>query len=158
MLEMVKAHGYDPVGELAKLGYGADQVWKLPFFWVYGRSDGTVSIMGANVFPENIQAILADAHDCDVLTFKLKVETTAGFSQRLLISLEHRDEWLAEEQETALSAHYYQLLVEGLRRINNDFRQSHDENPEAADPVVRVHAKGSGPFSHHTSIKNKYVG
>jgi len=158
MIEVLKQHGQDPYGELAKIGYGPEQVWKMPFFWVYGRSDGTVSIVGANVFPENIQAVLADAHDSDVLTFKLKVETTAEFSQRLVISLEYRAAALSEEQETALSAHYYELLVEGLRRVNNDFRQSHDENPEAADPVVRVHAKGTGPFEGHTAIKNRYIG
>ena len=48
-------------------------------------------------------------------------------------------------------------IVEGLRRINSDFRQSHDENPEAADPIVRVHARGTGPFAERPRIKNRYV-
>ena len=74
------------MGELEKRGYGAEQVWRLPFFYVYGRSDGTVSVVGANVFPENVQAVLADAHDVDVVTFKLKVETTSEFSQRLVLA------------------------------------------------------------------------
>ena len=98
MMEVLKRHGQDPYAELAKIGYGPEQVWKMPFFWVYGRSDGTVSIVGANVFPENIQAVLADAHDSDVLTFKLKVETTAEFSQRLVISLEYRSQELSEDR------------------------------------------------------------
>ena len=75
-----------------------------------------------------------------------------------MISLEYRSQDAHRDQETALSAHYYELLVEGLRKVNNDFRQSHDENPEAADPVVRVHAKGTGPFEGHTAIKNRYIG
>ncbi len=93
-----------------------------------------------------------------MLTFKLKVETTVRVqpAPRDLARVPRRE--LTEEQETALSAHYYELLVEGLRRVNNDFRQSHDENPEAADPVVRVHAKGTGPFEGHTAIKNRYIG
>ncbi len=157
MMQVVKAHGHDPEAELAKIGYGPDQIWQMPFVWIHGRSDGTVSIMGANVFPENIHAVLADADDTDIVTFKLKVETTDDIKQRLVISLEHRATELVEEEETALSAYYYQILVEGLRRINIDFRQSHDENPEAADPVVRVHAKGTGPFAHRPKIKNKYV-
>ena len=92
------------------------------------------------------------------VTFKLKVETTSEFSQRLIISLEHRAEELTELEETDLSAHYYALLVEGLRKVNADFRQSHDENPEAADPIVRVHARRTGPFAGHIGIKNRYIG
>lgn len=158
MLDILKQHGHDVVAELAAIGYGAEQIWRLPFFYVYGRSDGTVSIVGANVFPENVQAVLAEVRDTDVLTFKLKVETTSEFSQRLVISLEHRAEQLSETEETALSARYYELLVHGLRRVNADFRQSHDENPEAADPIVRVHARGTGPFAQRKGIKNRYVG
>jgi phenylacetate-CoA ligase len=157
MLETLKRHGYDLRAELGAIGYGPEQLWTLPFFYVHGRSDGTVSIVGANVFPENVQSILAAARDRDVLTFKLKVETTSEFSQRLVISLEHHADSLTEEEETDLSARYYTLLVEGLRRVNADFRQSHDENPEAADPVVRVHARGTGPFESHPAIKNNYL-
>jgi hypothetical protein len=93
-----------------------------------------------------------------VLTFKLKVETTSEFSQRLVVSLEHCAEALDEPEETMLSARYYALLVEGLRKVNADFRQSHDENPEAADPIVRVHARGTGPFAENSGIKNRYIG
>ena len=157
MIHRLERRGYDLYAELEKLGYGAEQVWRMPFFYVYGRSDGTVSIVGANVFPENVQAVLADANDVDIVTFKLKVETTSEFSQRLVISLEYRAESLTEEDETALSAKYYEILVEGLRRANADFRQSHDENPESADPIVRVHARGTGPFEGKRGIKNRYV-
>ena len=157
MMAVLGEHGHDPVAELQAIGYGAEQVWKMPFFYVYGRSDGTVSIVGANVFPENVQSILADAHDSDVVTFKLKVETTSEFSQRLVISLEHQAGSLTELEETELSAHYYALLVEGLRKVNADFRQSHAENPEAADPIIRVHARGTGPFAQHSGIKNRYI-
>ena len=158
MMDVLKSHGHDPVAELKTIGYGAEQVWKMPFFYVYGRSDGTVSIVGANVFPENVQSVLADARDSDVVTFKLKVETTSEFSQRLVISLEHQAGSLTEPEETELSARYYALLVEGLRKVNADFRQSHDENPEAADPIIRVHARGTGPFAQHSGIKNRYIG
>ena len=35
---------------------------RLPFFWIYGRRDYTVSVMGANIYPEDIeQCLYADA-------------------------------------------------------------------------------------------------
>ena len=157
MLQALQRRGHDLSAELAKLGYGPEQIWRMPFLYVYGRSDGTVSIVGANVFPENVQAVLAQARDVDISNFKLKVETTSEFTQRLVISLEHRADSLTEQDETALSAKYYQRLVEGLRAMNADFRQSHDENPEAADPMVRVHARGTGPFAGRAGIKNRYI-
>jgi len=156
-MEILGDHGCDLYGELARRGYGPEQVWKLPFFYVYGRTDGTVSIVGANVFPQNIQAVLSESRDQDIVTFKLAVETTPSFSQRLVISLEHNAHELSEEQETALSADYYKKLVDGLRCTNADFRDAHDDNPEAADPIVRVHARGTGPFAEHRGIKYRYT-
>jgi len=156
-MQVLGDHGCDLYGELARRGYGPEQVWKLPFFYVYGRTDGTVSIVGANVFPQNIQAVLAEARDQEIVTFKLAVETTPSFSQRLVVSLEHNAQRLSEEQKTALSANYYRMLVDGLRRTNPDFRDAHDDNPEAADPIVRVHARGTGPFADHRGIKYRYT-
>ena len=98
MLAVLGSHGYDLYGDLALLGYSSEQVWRLPFLYVFGRTDGTVSIVGANVFPENVQAVLAEARDVDILTFKIKVELTSEFSQRLVVSLEHRAERLRRKR------------------------------------------------------------
>ena len=50
MLEALAAFGFDPRDEL-RPGRG---VRALPFVWVFGRSDFTVSFHGANVYPENV--------------------------------------------------------------------------------------------------------
>lgn len=157
MMTLLRDHGYDVGARLAEVGYGPEQLWTLPFFHVYGRTDGTVSIVGANIFPENLRSILAQAGDDDILSFRLAVETTTRFAQRLLIHLEHRANHLSQEEATLLAARYYELLVDGLRRVNRDFRDAHDDNPEAADPIVRVHARRTGPFAGEKGIKHRYV-
>lgn len=153
----LREHGYDVLAHLRELGYGPEQVWKLPFFHVYGRSDGTVSIVGANIFPENIQAALSEARDQDIRTFKLSVATDRDYSQRLTIVLEHREESLSDSEGIALRAKYHGLLVQGLRRFNPDFRDAHDDNPQSADPVVEVHARDTGPFAGAKGIKDHYI-
>ena len=32
----------------------------LPFLWIYGRKDSTVSVMGANIYPEDLEQALYD--------------------------------------------------------------------------------------------------
>ena len=156
-LEALKDHGYDIAARLEALGYGSEQLWKLPFFYVFGRSDGTVSIVGANVFPENIQAILSESGDEAIVTFRLSVSTSEEFSQRLVIDMEHHSEDLLESEAALLSEHYRLLLLSGLRRINQDFRDAHDDNPQCADPVVTIHCRRTGPFSARSGIKNLYI-
>src|SRR5712691_10900609 len=31
---------------------------RLPFLWIYGRRDATISVMGANIYPEDIETIV----------------------------------------------------------------------------------------------------
>ncbi len=157
-LEIVRDHGYDVTARLSELGYGREQIWKLPFFYVYGRSDGTVSIVGANIFPENVQTVLAEEGDDQIITFRLAVLTTEEYSQRLRIDMEHHDPDLLDSEREALAERYHAMLVRGLRTVNADFRDAHDDNPQCADPMVCVHARGSGPFAQHRSIKNRYIG
>jgi len=157
VMETLQDHGYDVPARLERLGYGREQIWRLPFFFVFGRTDGTVSIVGANIFPDNIQAVLSEANDHDIITFKLSVEVSEEFSQRLAIALEHHADELAEEHAARLALRYRGLLVSGLRKINQDFRDAHDDNPQVADPKVTVYARGTGPFATKATIKDSYI-
>jgi phenylacetate-CoA ligase len=51
MLEKMQGFGFDPLAALDPRRGGARP---LPFVYVFGRSDFTVSYFGANVFPENV--------------------------------------------------------------------------------------------------------
>jgi phenylacetate-CoA ligase len=49
MLDFLQARGFDPRPELGERGVRA-----MPFAYVFGRADFTISYFGANVFPENV--------------------------------------------------------------------------------------------------------
>jgi phenylacetate-CoA ligase len=59
MLDFVGQHGFDPLAELGAIGAHAPR--PLPFVYVFGRADFTISYFGANVYPENVTVGLEQA-------------------------------------------------------------------------------------------------
>jgi len=52
MLAFVRQHGFDAIAEVSR---ASDRgVRPLPFVYVFGRADFTISYFGANVYPENV--------------------------------------------------------------------------------------------------------
>jgi phenylacetate-CoA ligase len=117
---------------------------RLPFFWVYGRRDYTVSVMGANIYPEDIeQCLYADAELSKVTrSFCLALDESTGADVRPKFIFEV-DAPATEE----LSAAYCEAMVGGLIALNGDFRAGYREYPEALTPVIELHPIGGGPFA-----------
>jgi len=64
----------------------------LPFLWVYGRKDFTISLMGANIYPEDLEQCLYDEPELAAMTnsFCLGLIETADGSERPCFSFEVR--------------------------------------------------------------------
>jgi phenylacetate-CoA ligase len=117
---------------------------RLPFFWVYGRRDYTVSVMGANIYPEDIeQCLYADAELSKIThSFCLALDESAGADVRPKFIFEVDAPPTAE-----LSAAYCEAMVRGLIALNGDFRAAYREYPQALTPVIELHRIGAGPFA-----------
>jgi len=157
-MSVLSDHGYDVFARLDAAGYQRDEVWSLPLFYCSGRTDGTIIIGGLNVYPENIGSVLTALADPALVGYK--VASVAGpdeHSNRLLILLEHRG--AVSVQETARLAEYYApLLIEGLQRVNKEYRRLSEGAPELARPEVRVYGEGRGPFAGDVGkIKKNYL-
>ena len=114
--------------------------------WIYGRSDFTISIMGANIYPEDIeQCVYADAELSKI---------TRSFCQGI-----------AEKNNNVKPAFYFEIMVdpsknlelmfqksitENLRKINLDYREAWRENKESLIPEIHLHKIGEGPFKMET--------
>ena len=122
---------------------GAKQL-RLPFFWVYGRRDYTVSVMGANIYPEDIeQCLYADAALSKITrSFCLALDEGAGADVRPKFIFETDAAPTAE-----LSAAYREAMLKGLIALNADFRAGWHEYPDALTPVIELHPRGTGPFA-----------
>lgn len=118
----------------------------LPFLWIYGRRDETISVMGANIYPEDVESLIYRDLDLapHIHSFCLSLVTDATGTPRPGVDLElevgavARDGW-AERVATDLR--------DGLAAIDLDVRTAVDELPGAMLPIVTFHPRGQGPFA-----------
>ncbi len=118
----------------------------LPFLWVYGRSDATISVMGANIYPDDIETVIYGNHALapHVHSFCLSLGTDDTGTPRPCVALEVRQGTNTDVIDTNRVA---ALLRDSLVSIDLDFREAVAEFPSAMLPIVTVHAAGAGPFA-----------
>ena len=118
----------------------------LPFLWIHGRRDATISVMGSNIYPEDIEAVLY--RDPIVAprmhSFQLSVVDDADGTPRPAVAIELADlDGVDDAWRTAAA----ERLRDGLAALNIDYRSSLGEFPGAMLPIVSTFAVGDGPFA-----------
>lgn len=118
MLEIVGKAGGNPLGELSpqhRRGIG-----ELPFVYLFGRADFTVSYYGANVYPENISVGLeqVEVHDWVSGKFVLHVVETADHNEALSIVVELLPGVQVDAAKNDIIAG---CILQQLRRLNSEF-------------------------------------
>lgn len=83
------ANGVD-LSEEIRLAHIEDTVWNLPFVYVFERSDFTVKLSGANIFPEEIRRVLEKKPIADSVTGKctMSVDVDEFMNQCLFVHVE----------------------------------------------------------------------
>lgn len=117
----------------------------LPFLWVFGRRDQTISVMGANIYPEDVEALIYGDTNLapHVHSFLLMVTADDRGTPRPGIAIELES---GSDAETGWSERLAASLRDGLAAVDLDFRSACDEFPAAMLPVVTFYARGQGPF------------
>jgi phenylacetate-CoA ligase len=142
---------------LEELVPGARRLVRMPYLFVFGRRDSTVSVMGANIYPADIEAgIYADPVAAErVLSFRLSIREDRPGETRPLVAIQ-----LARDEPTAALADALRRTIERqLATQNRDYQEAITEYPELLVPIVELHARGTGPFADDADhIKHRYVG
>lgn len=152
------------VGRL-KRAYRAQKM-KLPFLLLFGRSDSTISYMGANIYPLDVQnGLYRDPETARLIeSFQIELADVGGDEHRPTLHIQLRD--AAVFTDAALDdAARHQLertaadgVMSHLATVSRDVAESLQEDPAAGELSVVVHPFGTGPFSHHAAkIKNVYL-
>jgi phenylacetate-CoA ligase len=151
MMQTLAGFGFDP-GPLLPRG-GARP---LPFVYVFGRSDFTVSFYGANVFPENVTVGLEQAAIKEWVTGKFVMEVVHGRDQDESLSIvvelapgEAVDAGGPARRDAAASS-----IEEQLCRLNSEFK-SYVPAPRRT-PVVTLVPAGD-PAWFPAGVKHRYT-
>jgi phenylacetate-CoA ligase len=130
MLQFLKKWGFDPVADLQHHGVktlhtpsGQNTVRgirSLPFVYVFGRSNFTVSYFGANIYPENVTVGLEQPVIREWVTgkFVLQVQEDADKNRFLSVVVELAPgvEGSEEKRQTIASS-----ILSQLKRLNSEF-------------------------------------
>ncbi len=130
---------------------------RMPYLYVFGRKDSTVSVMGANIYPGDIEAgiysepLLAE----QVLSYRLALREEQPGETRPLIAIQ-----LARgEPSPALRDALAGAIERQLASQNADYQEAIKEYPALLVPIIELHARGAGPFADDADrIKHRYIG
>jgi phenylacetate-CoA ligase len=124
---------------------------RLPFLWIYGRRDYTISVMGANIYPEDIEQCLYDDTELAEITNSFCLSLAEGpngaVRPRFLFEV-------SQEPDAELARRFSESIVPRLVALNADFREAWHEYPDTLIPDIQLHRLGEGPFAgDHGKIK-----
>ena len=130
-------------------------VWRLPFLYLFGRRDLTVTLYGLNIYPENIKAALEKDGLSKYVTgkFTMSTDETARHNQFLSINIE-----LAQKVKNGhrLQREMTKVIVEKLRKLNSEYSKLYSAIGKKAIPRVSL-IKYGDPRYFKIKIKQKWV-
>jgi phenylacetate-CoA ligase len=134
---------------------------RLPLLFLFGRKDSTISYMGANIYPQDVEYGLYEGNPYANLldTFRLELRENAELESRPVVNLHLRaDAALDPAQRQALADTCRDGVLRHLASVSRDFAESLAEDPSAGDLRVEVHDHGTGPFANAgAKLKNVYL-
>src|SRR6185503_8284256 len=141
MLDYVGQYGVDPVAEVRQLTERG--VRPLPFAYVFGRADFTISYFGANVYPENVTVGLEQSPIDQWVTGKFVMQAREDDDRNRYLSIVVE---LAPNVATRaeIAPTIAQSIVSNLLRLNSEF--AHSVPADRQHPVVELKPHGDPDY------------
>lgn len=127
--------------------------WQIPFIYLNGRKDLSISFYALNIFVENIKYILESSPYQDKLSglFTMSVEHTDALDQQFIVRIE-----LAEhESDTSFTSAIAGELCEKLKLINSEYSKLYAHLGERAMPNVILLSQSE--FQTMPGRKHKWI-
>ncbi|MBW4616923.1 MAG: phenylacetate--CoA ligase family protein [Desmonostoc vinosum HA7617-LM4] len=160
MLEFLAGWGFDPIAALDSQltkSHGTQHsprgVHPLPFVYVFGRSNFTVSYFGANIYPENVTVGLEQPVIQEWVTgkFVLQVKEDADKNRFLSVIVELAPGLeISEEKKQAIAS----SILSQLLRLNSEF--ANYVPPEYQTPQVTLTLTGDAEY-FPIGVKHRYT-
>ncbi len=133
--------------------YGYD-ILHLPFLCVFGRSDGTLSFDGANVFPHQIEHGIMRNKELSGTTSRFKIEKKYDSKHNVEFHI-HVEMKKGHKGGDILKKKYLKVILEELVENNPDFKESVSKNPSLS-PHINLYLF-EHPLFHQDDIKVKNI-
>lgn len=126
----------------------------LPIVYLFGRSDGTIVVSGANVYLEQLKKVFAHSDFQEYITGNFYSYTDYNKRMRptFNIVLEARDVGVAEINRELIT----KLFVESLIKMNNEYEAIYNHNPKVGRPLITFISQNEFADYKNDSIKIKY--
>ncbi|MDB9523914.1 phenylacetate--CoA ligase family protein [Dolichospermum circinale CS-1225] len=149
MLEFLANWGFNPLTELEN-NRGINQ---LPFVYVFGRSNFTVSYFGANIYPENITVGLEQPIIREWVTGKFVLQIKEDLDKNRFLSVVVELAPGIEDQEQKKSSITNSILTQ-LLRLNSEF--ANYVPPKYQTPLVELKPIGDLEY-FPIGVKHRYT-
>lgn len=140
------------------------QGMRLPFVLLFGRADSTISYMGANIYPLDVEnGLYRDERFAGLIeSFRIELRDHGELEVRPALHVQLRDtaeaQALTADERTEMTQALTQGVLAHLAEVSRDFRQSLEEDASAAEIQLELHDHGTGPFAGGPQkIKNVYL-
>ncbi|HMS25628.1 MAG TPA: phenylacetate--CoA ligase family protein [Acidimicrobiia bacterium] len=134
---------------------------RLPLMLFYGRKDSTISYMGANIYPQDVEyGLYADSSiGKQVSRFCLQLKEKENLEPEPVLHIELINGLVLDVQESeVLASQIAKAILQHLASINRDIAEAIEEDAHGFELNVQVHAFESDVFgTMQTGLKNKYL-
>lgn len=137
MLKLLKQNGIDIMREATKHGI-KNKVLRLPFVYVYARSDFAIVLRGANIYPDEIRASLDSRVLRESITGRftaIKRESSSG-NQTLHLHIELKKGVRAQPK---IQVRVLNVLITDLCARNSEFNNNYVSDPKSSTPKIYLH-------------------
>ncbi|MBT4445898.1 hypothetical protein HOA92_04510 [archaeon] len=156
LLKILRQHIPDFDVKFAKSGGKISEILRLPFITIFGRSDGTLSFDGANVFPNQIEKGIQGHKLLSKKTNRFKIEKKYDKNHNTEFHV-HVELKKGHKSVAGLKKTYLEEIVSTLNRINPDFKESYANN-RTIKPKINIYKNNHKLFSQDDGkVKNIYI-
>lgn len=129
------AHDGVNLPSLSKQAGIGNTVWKLPFAYVYERSDFSVSLFAFQIYPETIRRALLDKRLQASMTgkFVMMVTYTSGQNQKLTLHVEMKK---GIKNSVTLQNKIKIVAIERLLKENSEYRETYKQKEAKIEPRI----------------------
>lgn len=160
MLQRLASHGFDPIATLqtqSPFPEAVRGICPLPFVFVFGRSNFTISYFGANIYPENVTVGLEQTPICEWVTgkFVMQVREDDDRNKYLSVVVELAPDVKPDTNEAMeMKKTIAETIQFHLRRLNSEFANYVPEPDQL--PQIQLAPTGD-PEYFPIGVKHRYT-